>query len=333
MIPGRALAQWLADTEAQQRSQARIKALAGKWSVHPLMTQTERRISELKHPAPEALLAIARRFIDDDEIGVMMREMIATSRLDPFFRPPIPPIVYDIHQSLLLYHHSLLSIAVGVTSVDTLATKKLGRDGAGSINFSGFVTLMRFVDAGGATLSFWEAPRITDGFSSAEAGRCRLVSRRRVADGEEIVVDGRHQSFVVEHATSDLLYFQAVARAGSAPVCTEYDADSCDFIGASCTDEAASRVQMMVSLLRAMDHEEAVPLLAETLWSWPFNTRWHIMREMLALDAEAALPTLRRLAAEDPHPDIRAAARQTLAAFFQETSAPETEGEAIACRA
>ena len=67
-------------------------------------------------------------------------------------------------------------------------------------------------------MSFWEAPPIDDAFVATEAGSCRMVERRLIADGEEIVIDGRHQSFVIEHAETDILFFQAVARAGCAPV-------------------------------------------------------------------------------------------------------------------
>ena len=89
---------------------------------------------------------------------------------------------------------------------------------------------------------------------------------------------------------------------------------------------------MMVSLLRAMEREDALPLIIEEALDSPhFYTRWHIMREMLAMDADAALPSLRRMAAGDPHPDIRAAARQTLDLFFADE--PEAgEGETL-CRA
>ena len=40
--------------------------------------------------------------------------------------------------------------------------------------------------------------------------------------------------------------------------------------------------------------------------------RWHVMRELLGIDAEAALPHLKRMAARDPHPDVRRAARSVL---------------------
>ena len=327
MIPGSVLAEWIADREAQRRSYARVDACAQKWSVHPLMTQIEREVSELDPRTPDNLLAAARRFMDrTDDIDALMGELIATSRIDPFFRPPLPPITAEIHSSLLLYHHPELSIGLGVSGVDDLAAKKSGRRGPASVNFAGYVILLRFIDAGGATLSFWEAPRIGEDFVASEAGPCRMVGQRRIEDGEEVLIDGRYQSFVIDHAERDIVYYQAVARAQCAPICAEYDSDSLRFIGASSTDEASSRVQMMVSLLRAMERDDAFPLFEKALDGWPFYARWHIMREMLAMDADAALPSLRRMAAEDPHPDIRTAARQTLDLFFVE------EG-ATACRA
>ena len=333
MIAGTALAAWLADREAQERSYGRVDACAKKWGSHPLMTELERAVSEMRPRTVEGLLAAARRFIDrTGDIDAMLSEFIATSRLDPFFRPPFHPLSNEIMSSLLLYHHPDLSIALGVTGVDMLAAKKAGKRGATSINFTGYVALLRIVKAGGATLSFWEAPPIPREFVAAEAGACRLTDRRRIADGEEIVIDGRFQSFVIEHAESDMLYFQAVARAEAAPVGTEYDSASRRFIGASSTDEASSRVQMMTTLLRTMGRDDAFPVLEASLEAPQFYTRWHVMREMLAMDAEASLPALRRMAEGDPHPDIRAAARQTLELFFAGEAAPAATGEA-ACRA
>lgn len=323
MIPGAALAQWLADRDAQKLSYQRVEAAAQRWSVQPLMTQLEREVAEMDPRTSDALIAAARRFMDrSEEVEAMMAELIAASRADPFFRPPFHPLINEVHTSLLLYHHPDLSISLGVTGVDMLAAKKTARTGPASLNFTGYATLLRFLKAGGATLSFWEAPPIEDDFAAGEAGSCRLVDCRRVDDGDEFVIDGRHQSFVIEHAEADILFFQAVARAGCAPIGVEYDSDSLAFIGASSTDEASSRLQMMVSLLRALGRDDAFPLLEEALESPQFYTRWHVMREMLAMDADAALPSLRAMASEDPHPDIRAAAGQTLQLFFGEASCP-----------
>jgi hypothetical protein len=54
------------------------------------------------------------------------------------------------------------------------------------------------------------------------------------------------------------------------------------------------------------------------------------MRELLALDADVALPHLRRMAADDPHPEVRATARRTLDLFFADE--PAAAGD-VPCRA
>lgn len=317
MKPGPALSAWLADRDAQARSYARVEAAAAKYSAAPFIARLDREVIELADRTPENLIAAARRFIDQSgEIEAMMLDLIGEARADPYFRPPFHPLSSEVHNSLLLYHHPELSVSLGVTGLEMLASKKVGRKGGASINFTGFLTLLRFVKSGGATLSFWECEPIDADFSATAAPPCRLAGRRRVEDGEEFVIDGRFQSFVIEHAERDILFLQAVARTGGAPVGVEYDSDSHELIGASSTDEPSSRLQMMVSLLRAQEREDAFPLFEEALSAPQFYTRWHIMREMLAMDADAALPSLRRLAEADPHPDVRAAARQTLGLFF-----------------
>ena len=322
MIAGERLAAWLADPEAHRRSYRAVEDCMERWSRHKLMNETEHALIRLEQRTPEAVLGIARAFMDrTGDIDALMSELLAASAADPFFRPPFQPLVSDIHSGLLLYHHRDLSIALGATGVDMLAAKKAGPRGPTSIGFTGVTALFRYLRAGGATLSFWEAPPIMDDFDAGQAGQARLVDRRRIEDGEEVVIDGRHQSFIIEHATSDMIFFEALVRVDAAPVAVEYDSKSLTFIGASSTDEASSRVQMMVSLLRTMDREDAAPLFVELLNSRYFFERWHIMRELLALDAELALPHLRAMAADDPHPEVRAAARQTLSLFFADPPA------------
>ena len=44
---------------------------------------------------------------------------------------------------------------------------------------------------------------ITADFTAADAGRCVRTGERRLADGDILVIDGRRQSFVIEHAARE----------------------------------------------------------------------------------------------------------------------------------
>lgn len=330
MIPGDTLAAWLADAERQRCSQSKGEAFVRHWSGVPLLAELHRDLGSLDNPTPQEVIQLARRFFDQArDLEDLLSALIDRSREDMFFMPPMHPLTSEIHSALLLFHHEHLSIGFGVTGVDMLASKKAARLGAGSIGFTGLWNLFRYVKSGDAVASFWEADPITPGFSAGRAGQCRCTGRRRLSDGEEILIDGSRESFIIEHASSDILYLQAMVRTGAAPLTAEYDSETRRFIGATSTDEASSRVQMMATLLREMDRDDAVPVLREFLASPHFYTRWHVMRELLALDAEAVQPDLLRMARNDPHPEVRAAAAQTLSLFFE----PAPVEEVRACRA
>lgn len=328
MIIGAALAEWLADRDAQRRTGDAVDACIRKWAHHPSLAELDADVRAADPRTPEALLAMGRRYLDrSDDIEALMRDLIAESRADPFFQPPFGPLSNEIMQGLLLYQHPDLLITLCMTRLDELAGKKAFKRKSGSVNFIGYMTLLRFVQASGALLTIWEAPRIGKDFDASAAGRCHVAEQRRISDGEEVVIDGRYQSFTIDHAVGDIVYFHIMSPQGASSVSAEFDAETGELVGASSADEVASRIQMMATLLRAMECREAMPLLESALASPQFYTRWHVMREMLALDAEEALPALRRMAESDPHPDIRLAARESLDMFF-----PESAGD-LACPA
>lgn len=317
MIPGTDLAAWLADLPRQIESDERIKQVGARWRKHPLIAETEAALAALPTRSPEALLAVAERFMArTEEIGALIRDMLAEFAADPFFRPPFTVTNSETTTGLLLCGDPPLTIALGVTSADALAAKKTAAVGPRSIAFTGLLTSYRWFRGGGATISLWEAPRRDGDFTVEPGGRCRFKGLRRIEDGECFTQDGRFESFVIENATADMICLQAAVHAEEAPVMVEYDSDTLGYVGASSADEVGSRVEMMVSLLRLMDRGDAIPEIAGLLDHTPFYTRWHVMREFLAMDADAALPHLERMAAADPHPDVRGAAAQTLAKFF-----------------
>ncbi len=289
----------------------------------PQLVRLEAALAAMAEEDSDAILATARALLDDDgAIEALVGPMVASARADPFYRPGLRTASGEVNHALVLWDQPRLTILLGTIGPDALAAKRTFGGGPASITFDGQVTLFRFLRAGGATLSFWEAPAIGPGFTAAASGRCRRVGRRRIEDGETLAVDGRRQSFVIDHAVADIVYLHASTPAGAAPLAVAYDSASLVMAGASATDESGSRIQMMLSLLRAMDRRDSAPAFAEALRASQFHARWQAMRELLALDAGLALPHLREMAAADPHPEVREAAARTLAAFFAEPAEP-----------
>jgi hypothetical protein len=321
MIASDALAGWLGSAGARAATAQGMERLAELFAAMPALAALDSGLERAAEAGVDAVLAIARRFIDDDEaISGLVGAAIAAAASDPLCRPPLRASRNEVQDGLVLFSRPALVIQLAVMSAEALGIKRRFREGPASIAFTGQRTLFRFLKGGDALLSLWEAPLIDAGFSAAEGTRCRLREHRRLKDGDTIDVDGRCESFVVERAASDLVYIFASTSLEASPVAAEYDSRSRQLIAASSTDDASSRVQMMLALLRTMERRDAIPLFVDRLEAPYFYARWQAMRELLALDADIALPHLRTMAESDPHPEIRAAARETLATFFPDAS-------------
>jgi hypothetical protein len=304
---------WLAHSGRQRRTQQRIDGFAAAWNRGPHHQRFDAALAALPEQSAAAVAAAVRGlFADEAWVDGLLAGLAAELGDDPFFEPPFRSINSDVHQGLIIFEDPRVSIAAGVTGIAALAARKSAPRGATSIGFTGRVSVLKFVKAGGASLGFWEAPPIDAGFSAAAAGRCWKTGSEAIPDGHILLLDGRRRSYVIERARSNLLILQAEINLEQAPVGVEYDAATGAYVGCSANGDGASRIQMITTLLRKLDRGDAFPAIAAFLDHADFFVRWHVMRELLGLDAAAALPHLRRMAARDPHDDVRRAARGLL---------------------
>lgn len=306
------MAAWLADDERQRTGLRDAVDIARKWLSGPFVERIRSDMGALPKRSASAVARLAEGWVVAvPPVAELVETLTRGSLADPFFRPVFVPFFSEVSSGLMLYDEPGLAVSLAVTNPDALGAKKVGRTGGASINFTGYQGVYHFIRAGGATFSFWETPDDTD--ADAE---CRFVGRRVLRDGEILKTDGCRESFVIEHLAAPMVYLHAVIADENAPIAREYDSATRRRIGVSGNDESAARVEMMTSLLRVLDRPDAAPVFDKLIEGSSFHMRWHIMREMLALDAEAALPTLRRLADTDPHAEVRQAARATLDKFF-----------------
>ena len=219
MIFGDELKAWLADRQRQQGSRAASDGLAAGWPHWQVHSRITAAMSGPEAPSAEAVAERVRKlFADDSWLDALIAQLAEPAAADPFFLPPFRHINSDIHSGLIVYEDENVSIAAGVSQAPLLAAKKNRPRGALSIAFSGQLTIMKFVKAGGARLSFWEIEPITADFTAATAGHCRRTGARQVEDGETVAVDGRRESFVIEHAAANILVLQATVKPDRAPL-------------------------------------------------------------------------------------------------------------------
>ncbi len=313
MIIDADLKSWLDDRAAQRRSQQAAHRFGRDWDgtsphrdFHAAMASLGDADAQAVTTAAAALLA------HDGWVDALVARLAAELRADACFEPPFRALRSDIHSGLLVYEDERLTIAAGVSRRTQLARHKQQPTGKGSIHFSGQISILRFLTSGRMTLAFWECDTIGADFSAATAGECRPAGKRTIEDGETIVVDGRRQSYIIEHAAANFVDIQANLKTGQAPVGVEYDAATRRFLGCSAVDEGDCRIQMVTTLVRALGHRAAFPAIAAFLDHPSFFVRWHAMKELLRIDVQAARPHLKLMAARDPHPDPRAAARSVL---------------------
>ncbi len=309
---GSDLRAWTRDAERLRAARRAADRVAMDWAKGPAHRRFDAALADLPHDAEAVVDAVRTLFSDDHWVDSLVSTLAEEMRRDPFFEPPFRHINSDIHKGLIVYEDDHVSVAAGVSSVGDMAAKKNRPRGPTSVAFSGQVSLFKFVRAGEALLSFWTAPRIDEQFQASRAGRCRRVGQRRIADGEILVIDGSSESFVIEHGTTNMVLLQATVKPGQAPLNVEYDSETGEYVGCSAADDSASRIQMITTLLRKLGHREAFGAIAPFLAHPHFFVRWHVMRELLGLDAAAALPLLARMAGQDPHAETRRAARSVL---------------------
>lgn len=306
------LKDWLDHRSAHRRTGANADAFARDWTDGATHIGFDKAFATLGQCSAETVANAAHDlFADEAWLDTLVAGLAEAMRHDRYFEPPFRALHSDIHTGLLVYEDDHVTVTAGVSRIGALAKHKQA-GGKGSIHFSGQLSILKFVKAGGARLAFWETDPIGPAFSAATAGLCRPAGLREIADGEIVTVDGRRETYIIDRAAANLLVLQAAVKTGQSPVAVEYDAASRAFIGCSAVDEGDCRIQMIATLARKLGHPDAFAGIAAFLDHPSFFVRWHVMKELLGIDAAAALPHLRRMAARDPHPDPRAAARLVL---------------------
>lgn len=263
-------------------------------------------------PPTVAIAALAPWLADSDWLARRLGEAAALLAADRFASPPLRPIGGgESAGGLLVAEHGAVRLTLQFEGFE---------HGARSPAIARFVpggAAIRFLAAGGASIRRHRvavsAAEEEGAFTAAAASRCRSEAARPLVAGEELILDTARESFTLADATGDILFLELAVQPPSPLPVRAYDLASGRLVHLSSARRDASFRQMGLGLLRAFDRRDAAPLFAAEIESGDFAARWAAMRELVALDPITARPHLVRMAASDPHPEVRRAAAATLA--------------------
>ncbi|KQT32032.1 hypothetical protein ASG29_09255 [Sphingomonas sp. Leaf412] len=270
------------------------------------MTAPDRVRATLSIAGADALTRAGVDLLRDPSwVPDLLGPWIAALRRDPWYDPPLRAARDPLRTGAVLMEGERAVLVASVLSAAAMAA----RPRATTLAVSGRVSVTRYHRAGGATLLAWEAGAAGDDFSAAAAPVATPLPPRALSDGDVLTLDGRTQAFLIEGAARDVVTL-TVAPKGDG-LTREYDRATGRLRRIATNDEAGSRTRMLLTLLRSCERTDAGACFDAATRDAAFHLRWAAMREWIALDAAAALPRLREMA-DDPHAEVRAAARATI---------------------
>lgn len=239
-------------------------------------------------------VALIRPFIEDKGwFDGLLTEELALMVADPLHLPALRASRRGAARHLVLARTERIWVAA--TIIDS------GEQPPSRIHFSGRMLLCRALagDVGGKLYRL-------------EQGRAVSAGRRCWRNGTIIALDERREALCLDPSDAPMLFLRAqIAPIG--PVAARiHDRASGAPIATAQADESHARALMLLSLLRLQGRRDASPAFAAALDSPLPAQRWAVMREFLALDTEAALPALHRMARDEVDAPVRALAARTI---------------------
>lgn len=267
---------------------------------------------------PERIAGQAEALLADAEwVEEMLAPLLGALRNDPWFEPPFKTSRDQLRTGIVLLDCEAMTLAATITFADAL-----GRLAApATVVVPGRATRTRYVRGGNARMRRWRAAPAGPGFSAAAEPSATEIEPLFLGDGAVVRQDERG-GYLIADADTDIVALTVTIKAGAAPLMREYAIADGRFVRAASADDAASRIEMLLTFLRVSGRADAADTFKAASHHPAFHLRWAAMREWLMLDASAARRRLAEMGDGDPNAEIRAAACATLAALDRRLALP-----------
>lgn len=279
------------------------------------------RLTELEYSAAD-VLHLACDFVSLPTVRAILQFERRIFELSPIYASGRPAINGPFFSGLMLMQTPAVTISLMcINGLDVQVGKSDKREGGGgSIMNTGTRSRYKVLRADRLVVRRWQVPEFTDALDlSLGSIRCDQSETFILQDACELDVN-RWQALEFLESSQSSLVLKVEAKTETAPFSIEFDLLSALPIGISAVTQQPMRLQMQITALAHFKRHDAIPEMEKLLGHELHFVRWHVMRELLGLDARHAYPHLVRMAAEDPQPAVRRAASTTLARFFPQAN-------------
>lgn len=263
---------------------------------------------------PDAAIAALLPWLTDPRwLTTRLASALALLRTDPFARPPLRPVggADGAPGGLVLAERGAVRLTLRLWPFATHTAAP-----APAIFVPGRAVL-HVLASGGAQLCLHQVAvtpaEETGAFTAHAAAPCDTTPPRPLHTGALLHLDTARQSFSLIPGARDTLLLELAVQPPSRLPIRSYDPATGRLRHVSASSRDSSFRAMALTLLRHLGRTDAAPLFEAETQSTDFAARWYAMRELVALRSAAARAPLTRMAAHDPHPEVRAAAKATLA--------------------
>lgn len=310
----RFLSMYANDAEQNQRFFASAREAASRHARCTEIADIRRELDALDAPSFDDMLPLFDRLLASRELHRYFEDEVACSLASDIHQAQGQAIDNEAMQGLQMIDGQHFAVAVVVADPTSIVDKKRrNRDRATSVMMTPKDLLVRFIRAGGARVTLYSCSPIDDQAPADRSMQCAPGRTVSINDGDTLILRAGLDSFSIESSESVVCFAQAYAKHSTASVMPEFDSRTRNLIGLSATNDKASRIQMMTTILRLFGHERAFDTAVPFVAHPDYFVRWYVMRELIVIDPERARPLVEAMAVDDPHPQVRSTAARTLA--------------------
>jgi hypothetical protein len=261
---------------------------------------------------PRLVLEQIGELFNDEFVLKFLRQELAGYEASPLYALSVSVIEGGIVNGMVLYDDPRISIALTTVAATDVALKRFEKRGKQTgVSIGARDVLFRFVKSGRTRLKIWRAAPIGFYTRITDSLHCAHEETIEVRTGSKVFMNGGREAFSFDELESPVVMLSVSAKPVNTPVNAQYDTGTGRLAGVSAADDKSSRIQLLATLLGTLRPDSVNETIKPFLMHRDHFVRWHVMRQMLAADTEAALPHLEFLRDSDPHPQIAEVAGET----------------------